>query len=578
MVNYKLNEDCSLKEFDDWLTASSRLHTTYPGRSLLKISNKLKFGQRGLIACCEIKSKQCCYSVPLDDLHLVLTPLRCAYLLNHCPCFEHSKRYQANLNSLDTLIAFMYHCKCSTSTKCILRKIWAPYLSVLPEVYLDPLSCILLDTDCLFERIFTINSPDYFHSNDINIKLKRLLTRLLRSWNCIKPIFTNNNDCTKGLHYKGYDIPPKEFLWAWCTVNSRCVSCPFKESLSQVQHLYNLLISFDLKDLSFCNDFEVVSLFMNEKNNHTISLIPFFDFFNHDQNVPTALSLSKTGLSLELYLERSVSAGEQVLINYGAHDNLTLLTEYGFILPFDEKNTNEVIYLSYRFIMDLFHNLIDSFITLTSSISISSCDSATVSNLVESFTDNQTVEDKFKILPQFYYSLGLYFHQILEKLDLCLPDHSTDNNDGDGNDDDGDDVTWSSVYLSLNSNNNNSGPSYHLGLILFLMYTFISNINNNDAQQQCYQSLDNLYNISENTIYSTIQTLLNRIYTILLEQLKDDREKIVHLMNNPTCQHNLSTLMSSASLTSICLVDQFCKEFLYYFDQRECFIKSLTVS
>ncbi|CAH8592070.1 unnamed protein product [Schistosoma intercalatum] len=575
MVNHKLNEDRSLKEFDDWLTRSSSLHTAYPGRSLLKISNNLKFGQRGLIACCEIKAKQCCYSVPLNDLRLILTPLRCAYLLNHCPCFEHSKRYQANLNSIDTLIAFIYHCKYSTSTKCILRKIWAPYLSVLPEVYLDPLSCILFDTDCLFERILTVNPSHYFHSNDVNIKLQRLLTRLLRSWYCIKPIFTNNNYCTKGLHYKGYSIPPKEFLWAWCTVNSRCVSCPFKESLSEVQHLYNLLISFDLKDLSFCNDFEVVSMFMNAENSHTVALIPFFDFLNHGQNVPTALSLSKTELSLELYLERSVSAGEQVLINYGAHDNLTLFTEYGFILPFDEKSTNEVIYLSYCFIMDLFHNLVDSFITLTSSISISSSNSVTVSNPIESLTDNQTVVNKFKILPQVYYSLRLYFHRILEKLDLSLPHNSTDNDDGNGNDDD--DITWSSVYLSLDSNNN-FGPSYHLGLILFLMYTFTSNIHNNDNQQQCYQSLDNLYNISEDTIYSTIQTLSNRIYTILLEQLKRDREKIVHLMNNPACQHYSSTLMSSTLATSICLVNKFCKDFLYYFDQRECFIKSLVGS
>ncbi|CAH8291459.1 unnamed protein product [Schistosoma turkestanicum] len=262
-----------------------------------------------------------------------------------------------------------------------------------------------------------------------------------------------------------------------------------------------------------------------------------------------------------------------VFISYGAHDNLTLFTEYGFILPFNEKNTNEVIYLSYRFIVNLFLHLMDSFTTPINGMS-GSCNSTSMSNLIESFTHNRIIANKFETLQHSYSTtLCLYFHRILGKLNLCVPYNSADNHDSD------DDVTWSSVYLSLNGSNNNRGPSYHLGLILFLLHTLISNMNNNNDKTlvDC-QSLDNVYHISEDTIYTTIQTLLNRIYTILLDQLKYDREKIVHLMNTTTYQHDSSALLSSVHMKSTCLIDKFCKDFLYYFDQRECFIRSLMTS
>ncbi|KAK4468927.1 hypothetical protein MN116_007593 [Schistosoma mekongi] len=485
---YELNKDF-LKKFNDWLNQSpSGYSTINPGRSLLTISTNLQCGQRGLVACYEIKPKQCCYSIPLNDIRLILTPERCTFLLNKChECFNHFKQIKITLSSFDILTAFIYHCKISTN--CLLKHIWTPYLSVLPNIYLDPLSCILMHNENLFQIIFN-DHINYFQSYDVNIKLKRLLLRLLTSWHHVKSLFIDN-DHIDNVHYNGYCIPPKDYLWAWFTVNSRCVSCPFKESLTVVQQLCQNLFNSDFNIKQFIVNHDIIYHIIDNtllNNKYTIALIPFFDFFNHKQNISTNLSMSADRKSLELYLDYSVSINEQVFINYGAHDNLTLYTEYGFSLPFNE-NPNEVIYLSYYFLIDLFHNF-NNPLTLTTS--------AIIDNQYTTYYEN--------------YSLQDYFHQILNKLNLSHSQCSLMNND----------IIWSSVYLSVDNNNNSNNndyyyyhsPSYYLALILYLMYTFIQNkCNHNNSHN--YTIIDNLYEISEDLIYSTIQLVLNRIYAIL---------------------------------------------------------------
>ncbi|KAH8873148.1 SET domain-containing protein 4 [Schistosoma japonicum] len=509
---YKSNKD-SLKEFNDWLTQSPFGYSTInPGKRLLTISTNLQYGQRGLVACCEIKSNQCCYSIPLNDFRLILTPERCTFLLNKChQCFNHFKQIKMTLNSFDILTVFIYHCKISTN--CSLKHIWTPYLSVLPDIYLDPLSCILMHNENLFKVVFN-DHINYFQSYDVNIKLKHLLIRLLTSWHHVKSLFINNDHHIDSLHYNGYDIPPKDYLWAWFTVNSRCVSCPFKESLTRVQELFQNLSNSYLNIEQFTVNHDIIyhindNTLLNDE--YTVALIPFFDFFNHKQNISTNLSMSADRKSLELYLDYSVSANEQVFINYGAHDNLTLYTEYGFSLPYNE-NTNEVIYLSYYFLIDLFSNF-NNPLTLTNS--------NITNNQYTTYYENHSLQD--------------YFHQILIKLNLSHSQCSMLNND----------IIWSSVYLSIgnddnnNNHNHNHSPSYYLALILYLMYTFI---HNNDNNSQCHAILNNLYDISEDLIYSTIQLVLNRIYVILLKQLKYDCEKIIHLKDS-----SLSSSLSSMS-------------------------------
>ncbi|CAG0898195.1 unnamed protein product [Darwinula stevensoni] len=94
-----------------------------------------------------------------------------------------------------------------------------------------------------------------------------------------------------------------EFEWTWFTVNTRVVS---------------------LDD--------------------TVALVPYLDLFNHSPFVQT-----RAGFSSErgyfLTIDRPFSCGRQVFINYGPHDNMKLLLEYGFVV---EGNPNDVV----RFTLD----------------------------------------------------------------------------------------------------------------------------------------------------------------------------------------------------------------------------------
>nr|CAH8865006.1 unnamed protein product [Trichobilharzia regenti] len=633
MADYKSNSrddvddnEKALEEFDNWLSnTSSTYSTTHPGRNYLKIATNLKSGQRGLIACCNINANQCIYSIPLKDLRYILTPLRCTFLLNTCQCFltkEFKQNHKIQLNSFDILVTFIYHCKYPSSAQrdCFIQNIWSPYINVLPNRYPNPVSYILSSTDYNNSSIFNANcttsSSPYFHSYDINIAFRNILKRVTKSWHNLKPLLchiTNQDEHTS-------DTPSNEFLWAWFTVNSRCVSCPMKqESILNIQQFFQALFkSYSQSERRILNmiieniiqlkdDTTSTTTTNTDDNNndgaHTIALIPFFDFFNHNPNIATntRLILSNDTNTLELYLDQEVSENEQVFINYGPHDNLTLFTEYGFSLPHLEANatttttttTNDVIYLSSCFLIDLFIQLyseikvttyppsvipprpLPSTTTTTAAASTStttSFSSVSSSHLSPSTSQRSEYKSEGDQQSDIVIMMREYFYLILAKLHLPQPKTSSIQ----------DDILWKSVYVSNSVDLHNS--SYYLSLILFLMYTtFITgtttdNHNNNDnISKQNHRSLDDIFNISEDLISTTIQPVLNRIYTLLLDNIKCDREKILHLLKSSLEAQGRVTRTPTTTQPS-CTVNDFCKEFLYYLEQRECFVQGLMMN
>eukprot|EP00158_Paraphelidium_tribonemae_P001629 Partr_v1_DN24635_c1_g1_i1_m59525 putative SET domain containing len=86
------------------------------------------------------------------------------------------------------------------------------------------------------------------------------------------------------------DVSMDVFKWAWSAVNTRC--------------LY----------LGGTGD---------------IGLLPVFDMFNHSHDVKTTYTWDYR--VFRLYASRAYRRGQQVYINYGPHDNLFLLREYGFV-------------------------------------------------------------------------------------------------------------------------------------------------------------------------------------------------------------------------------------------------------
>ncbi|EPZ31893.1 hypothetical protein O9G_003603 [Rozella allomycis CSF55] len=64
--------------------------------------------------------------------------------------------------------------------------------------------------------------------------------------------------------------------------------------------------------------------------NDSISMIPFFDMFNHSPNVSVDTKVENN--TFQIITKTPYKSGEQVFINYGSHDNWTLLLEYGFTI------------------------------------------------------------------------------------------------------------------------------------------------------------------------------------------------------------------------------------------------------
>lgn len=93
-------------------------------------------------------------------------------------------------------------------------------------------------------------------------------------------------------------VPVKNYLWAWLCVNTRC--------------LYTTLTS-------------------NKDDN--LTLAPVIDFLNHTSDTSKACRMVYTnhrGMSITSTCH--YPKGSEVYLNYGAHSNLFLLCEYGFVL------------------------------------------------------------------------------------------------------------------------------------------------------------------------------------------------------------------------------------------------------
>ncbi|XP_037078832.1 SET domain-containing protein 4-like [Pollicipes pollicipes] len=69
----------------------------------------------------------------------------------------------------------------------------------------------------------------------------------------------------------------------------------------------------------------------------TCALAPFLDLFNHAPDATMRCRLSPGGC-YELVTEDAFAARSQVFINYGPHDSLRLLLEYGFVVPDNERD------------------------------------------------------------------------------------------------------------------------------------------------------------------------------------------------------------------------------------------------
>ncbi|VDO04314.1 unnamed protein product [Rodentolepis nana] len=282
----------------------------------LRISDNVDVGDRGLIACKDLpESEDCLLKISIDDPRLVLSPIRAFYLLNQCTCaFTSSWKSTINYrlqHPQDVLTLFFFHLKCSAyDPSCKLMQLWKPYFLMLPESFTN-VAYVASTNSELMKRIISFLPPP------LNLAFELQLRRL--------------NDVYKRLFLKPLSpFPPLDFAWAWSVVNSRCVYV----------NLQTCELGSSIIDKSV--DYRVKFLSNADRN---IAIVPFFDFFNHSPTVSVCIDV-KGGI-MSLKTDSKYRSGEQVFINYGKHDNLFLLCEYGFCIP-NLGNPCDAVYPTYK--------------------------------------------------------------------------------------------------------------------------------------------------------------------------------------------------------------------------------------
>jgi len=106
--------------------------------------------------------------------------------------------------------------------------------------------------------------------------------------------------------YPGLDR--SRFEWAWFTVNTRAV--------------------FLERDPRFPNP--------PTSPEDSLALAPYLDLLNHhpEAAVVAGINLDPTAPpGFQIITKKAIKKGSQVFIHYGAHSNISLLVEYGFIIP-----------------------------------------------------------------------------------------------------------------------------------------------------------------------------------------------------------------------------------------------------
>ncbi|TPX36337.1 hypothetical protein SmJEL517_g01514 [Synchytrium microbalum] len=101
----------------------------------------------------------------------------------------------------------------------------------------------------------------------------------------------------------GHPSSREDVAWAWCAVNTRCLT------------LYTYTTKRQPKPGS-----------------PTLAMMPMLDLFNHSPQAAVEAGLDESN-SYVIWTLKHIQANQQVFINYGPHDNPFLLREYGFVAP-----------------------------------------------------------------------------------------------------------------------------------------------------------------------------------------------------------------------------------------------------
>lgn len=235
------------------------------------------------------------------ELLITLNTIQKSDLLNHLVLHDETK-----LKFQDLLILFLI-----VEQSKGLESAWRFYIDSLPH---EP-------------PWLPLTSPEKLETFPVNVKEKMNRCR----WN-FEESWTRLRKSINGCNGSGRCVlNVNSFTWAYTMVNTRAVYVD--------PGIIHELSEFPDRDLR---------RFLSDEP--CMALCPFLDMFNHSCDVETAAELKKgsSGWFYELRTLGGFSKYEQVFISYGSHDNVTLLCEYGFFLPWNKWDTvkfslNEVL-------------------------------------------------------------------------------------------------------------------------------------------------------------------------------------------------------------------------------------------
>ncbi|XP_057704345.1 SET domain-containing protein 4 isoform X1 [Corythoichthys intestinalis] len=172
---------------------------------------------------------------------------------------------------------------------------WSPYIHILPASY----TC-----------------PAYFADDVTSLLPVGLRRRAIQQKDAVREIHSSNQDFFRTLQpilsQPVEDVMTFEALrWAWCSVNTR-------------------------------------SVFMRQPSNKFLcgeddyALAPFLDLLNHRPDVQVKAGFNHETKCYEIRSVCGTARFQQAFINYGPHDNQSLLMEYGFVAS---GNPHSLVYV-----------------------------------------------------------------------------------------------------------------------------------------------------------------------------------------------------------------------------------------
>ncbi|KER27628.1 hypothetical protein T265_05349 [Opisthorchis viverrini] len=453
--------------FEDWLNGG--VDWPHPGRNLLLLSSHMDQYGRGLVSRTSISPGDCCLAIPSNDFKVVLTPFRCANMMNFCGCFR-QLQISISLNPFDVLVLFIHHLIRPWLPNCPLASIWKPYVSLLPSHYTDP---TFVPTSNACRGISA--EPFSFRSQDIQISIQKSLERFQSTYDACGPLLSASASSLSNT------APATvEFAWAWSTVNSRCVYCQLHETCSPpISTFISSMATFlQVPVEQYCERIKLIP----DRYSDT-ALIPFFDFLNHCPLVDSKLEVDRKGEAIQLFVQQSFGTGEQVLINYGPHDNLTLFIEYGFsLLPYE--NPHNAVYPSNIDLLQFF--------------------TSEYYHSVAQPTSTSTI----KWEPQ----LCLILHDVLEQLGLPQASLSTSP------------VTWPSLCFSF------EGASFHLSLLSYCVHHAVLSGCRYSELPSSLSASHSIFSLPEQEVSSVVQKPLNNLAKQLLRDTTLDEQQLQSLV------------------------------------------------